>query len=279
MRKMYSRLVLLSLVVVLPIFANAAEPISFPHFRHVDRTLESTAPAEASVLTLLADEDFAPFSFKTADGKMTGVSVQLALAACAELKVKCQVKALSFSGLLPALEQKLGDVIVGGPILRAADLGKFEQTRPYFFAMSEFISRTGSGFLNTDAKRIAGHRLGFTKGSAQETFLRKYYDRSILVDFSDEQTLFEALRTGSLDVAFVDAQHAGFWLKGSDARNCCTVLGEPYFDRASFSHPLAFIMKIDRVDLRDSFDHALDLLQDRGTSSTFFATYLTAMPF
>jgi polar amino acid transport system substrate-binding protein len=279
MRKMYFRSILLSLVAVLSNSVHSAEPVSFPHFRHVDRALQLLRPATATDLMLLADEDFAPYSFKTADGKITGVSVQLALAACAELKVKCQVKSLPFAELLPALAQKQGDVIIGGPVLRSENAKTFEQTRPYFFALSEFLSRTGSVFLNTDAKSIAGHRLGFVKGTAQELFLRKNYDRSNLIDFANEPTLFEALRTGSLDVAFVEAQHAGFWLKGSSARSCCAVLGSPYFDRTSFSHPLSFIVNLDHADLRSSFDYALDSLQEKGVSSNIFATYLTAMPF
>ncbi len=279
MRKMYFKLAALVPVVLSATTVRATEPNAFPHFRHIDRAIDVSGPASASTLTLLADEDFAPFSFKTADGKLTGVSVQLALAACADLKVTCQVKPMPYSELLLALQQKQGDVIVGGPILKASDLGHFQQTRPYFYSMSVFLGRTGTGFAKTDAKTFAGRRLGFVKGTDQDVFLKKNYDRSVLVDFANEAALFEALRTGSLDVAFADALHAGFWIRGSAARNCCVALGGPYFDRSGFSHALSFILGADQVELRDSFDRALDHMQDKGTTNAIFATFLTSLPF
>ncbi len=279
MQKMYFKAVTHSLVVVCATFASASEPYPFPHFRHIDRAVDVSGPAGVSVLTLLADEDFAPFSFKTVDGKLTGVSVQMALAACADLKITCQVKAMPYSQLLTALSEKQGDLIVGGPILKASDAAKFQHTRPYFYSMSNFIGRTGTGLLKTDAKSLAGRRLGFIKGSEQDVFLKKNYDRSVLVDFASEAALFEALRTGSLDVAFADSIHAGFWMHGSAARNCCVALGAPYVDRSGFSHALSFIVAADRVSLRDDFDNALDHLQDKGISNKIFSTFLTSLPF
>lgn len=279
MHKMYFKAFTLSMVAVSATLASAAEPFPFPHFRHIDRAVDVSGPAGVSVLTLLADEDFAPFSFKTADGKLTGVSVQMALAACADLKVTCQVKALPYGQLLSALLEKQGELIVGGPILKPADTAKFQQTRPYFYSMSNFIGRTGTGFLKTDAKSLAGRRLGFIKGSEQDVFLKKNYDRSVLVDFASEAALFEALRTGSLDIVFADSIHAGFWMHGTAARNCCVALGAPYIDRAGFSHALSFIVAADRVALRDDFDNALDHLQDKGISNKIFSTFLMSLPF
>jgi polar amino acid transport system substrate-binding protein len=279
MHKLQFKVLIIVMVAFAANFAHAVEPDTFPHFRHVDRAIEARSANVTSALTLLADEDFAPFSFKTADGKITGLSVQMALAVCGELKIACQIKAMPFSQLLPALAQKQGDVIVGGPVLRGSDQNNYQQTRPYFYAMSIFLGRAGGSIVKTDAKSLAGRRIGFVKATTQETFLQKNYDRSVLVDFVNEAALFEALRTGSLDVGFADVLHVGFWLKGSNARNCCVALGESYFDRAGFSHPLSLIVAGDRGDLRDSFDFALDQLQSKGASSKIFATFLTSIPF
>ena len=279
MRKMYFKVLALAGVVFHTTIASATEPSAFPHFRHIDRAIEVSEPASVSALTLLTDEDFAPFSFKTADGKLTGVAVQMALAACADLKITCQVKALPYGQLLSALLEKQGDMIVGGPLLKSADLGRFQQTRPYFYSMSIFLGRTGTSFVKTDAKSFAGRRLGFVKGTDQDVFLKKSYDRSVLVEFVNEAALFEALRTGSLDLAFADALHAGFWMKGTAARNCCVALGSPYFDRSGFSHGLSFILGADRIELRDSFDNALDHMQDKGVTNAIFSKFLTSLPF
>ena len=71
--------------------AVASEAIQFPMFRHVDKAALAPQAKLPATITLLVDEDFAPFSFKSTDGKLAGVSVQLALGACAELKMQCQL--------------------------------------------------------------------------------------------------------------------------------------------------------------------------------------------
>ncbi|HEY4996032.1 MAG TPA: hypothetical protein VII21_07015, partial [Aestuariivirga sp.] len=95
--------------------AQAGEAIEYPQFRQVDKAQAKPELSLPSKITLLADEDFAPFSFKSIDGKSAGISIQLALSSCALLKLTCDVKFLPYAALLPALASKQGHVVVGGP--------------------------------------------------------------------------------------------------------------------------------------------------------------------
>jgi polar amino acid transport system substrate-binding protein len=278
-QRLYFTVVLLALVAVPSKRAQATDVLQFPHFRHVDKALVETPTGLPQTLTLLTDEDFAPFSFKTADDKLAGISVQLGLAACEELKVKCVLKSKPYSALLGALFQKEGDLVLGGPQAGPKLLEDVLATRPYYYSYSQFALRNGTSFPGVDSKSLAGRRLGFVKGSAQESFLRKYYDRSNLIPFSAEGTLFETLRTGGLDVVFADSLHIAFWLKGKEARGCCVPFGAAFVDKASFTHGLAILTRGNDIALRDAFDAALDRLQEKGITSKILATYLPSSPF
>ncbi|MDE2384151.1 MAG: transporter substrate-binding domain-containing protein [Alphaproteobacteria bacterium] len=253
--------------------------MQFPHFRHVDK---AAIPPQAQLpqnLTLLADEDFAPFSFKGLDGRPVGISVQLGLAACVELKIQCTVKTVAYGALLQALEQKQGDVVLGGPQASDKAAGTIQSTRPYYYSYSQFVVRNGGNFSGVEAKALAGRRLGYVKATAQELFLKKYYDRATLIPFTTEEAMFEALRTGGLDLAFADSLHVAFWIKGNAARGCCAPYGAPFADKGGFTHALVMMTRKEDGPLRQALDLALDRLQEKGVTAKILSTYLPSSPF
>ncbi|MEP6827300.1 MAG: transporter substrate-binding domain-containing protein [Aestuariivirga sp.] len=244
-------------------------------FRHIDKAALAPQAKLPAAIMLLVDEDFAPFSFKSTEGKLAGISVQLALEACAELKVQCQLQAMPYADLLNALQNKRGDLIIGGPPASAT----FASTRPYYYSYSQFFVRNGSNFDGVDVKSLAGRRLGFVKGSGQDAFLKKNFDRATLVPFTSEEAMFEALRTGGLDLAFADSLQGAFWLKSHNSRGCCAPFGGAFVDKTTFTHGLVMLTRSNDGALREALDGALDRLQEKGLSAKAFATYLPSSPF
>jgi len=279
MRRLYSSLAALSLIAAIPSVAGAAEALQFPLFRHIDRQAPAPQVTLPKALTLLTDEDFAPFSFKTAEGRATGISVDLALAACAELKIQCQVKPVPFASLLSSLQEKQGNVVIAGPVATAGTVASFAATKPYYFSFSQFVGKVSTNFPGQDERSLAGRRLGFIAGTQQEAFLKKHYDRANLVPFTDATAMYEALRTGGLDLVFVDSLQAAFWLKGPDARECCAPFGQSFVDKDTFTHGLTMLTRSEDAGLRDAFDYALDRLQDKGSTSAILSSYLPVSPF
>ena len=248
-------------------------------FRHVDPG--SIAPLEFPTVTirLLTDLEYPPFSFQDSNGAMTGISVDIAIAACAEIKITCQVVTKSFAELLPALQNHEGDVIITGLRLTPDILKVAAATRPYFFSSARFITRIGMPFSQPDARDLAGRRIGYVKGTSHAAFLEKYYERSALTPFNDENAVLESLRTASIDAAFTDSLHALFWLKGSNSRGCCITLGESFIDRASFSRNMSLLVDVNQPNLREAFDYAMDRLEEKGITAKIFAHYLPDSPF
>ncbi len=280
-RRVFFWFVFLLSVVSFPIVESLAENNKglFPLFRHVD--VGAVAPMELpkAPVKLLTDADFPPFSFQDANAAMSGISVDLAVAACAELKISCQIIAKPFAELLPALKNHEGDAIISGLRLTPEILNYASATRPYFFSSGRFIARIGMPFSQPDTRALAGRRLGFVKGTGHAAFLEKYYERSALTPFGDETAMLESLRTAAIDAAFTDSLHASFWLKGSHARGCCVALGASFIDRASFSKSMSFLVSTDQANLREALDFALDRLEEKGISAKIFAHYLPDSPF
>ena len=280
-RKVYYVSIFLSLVASHFISESLAanNATAFPLFRHIDSGAVAPLETPAGPIKFLTDTEFPPFSFQNADGAMTGISVDVAIAACAELKVTCQFIPKLFAELLPALKNHEGDAIIAGVRLSPEVLKIAVATRPYFFSSARFITRTGMPFSQPDVKALAGRRLGYVKGTSHAAFLQKYYERAALTPFNDENALLESLRTAAIDAAFTDSMHASFWLKGSNARGCCVMLGESFVDRSSFSKSMSMLVSLDQPNLREALDYALDRLEEKNISAKIFARYLPDSPF
>jgi polar amino acid transport system substrate-binding protein len=267
-------------VTTISLIAGAAQPAwsqsasQIPRYRHIDPA--STVPAELpqGIVRLLADKDFAPFSFVAADGSQAGLSVELAREACAELRLACEIVALPFSELLPALERGDGDAIVTGARLDASIFAKADSTRPYFLSTGQFFIERDTTLSDTTTRTLGGKRLGYVRGTLHGAFIEKYYARSALTPFETTAAMFESLKARQLDTAFSDSLFAQFWLNGPSAAACCIPLGRAFVDRATFSRELTFLARKDRKNLRESLDFALDRLEEKGLTAKVIARYV-----
>lgn len=264
----------LALVASGPGVAQEAAAPGLPLFRHIDSVAKPPAAFAQRTIRLLTDRDFPPFSYETPEGKTAGVSVDLALAVCTELKANCVVIAKAFNELLPALLNNEGDVIVSGLRIDEAVLKKAAMTRPYFWSLGRFAVRVGSQLRGSDIRSLAGRRIGYVANSSHGAWLEKYYSRSTLTPFPSEAEMNEALRTGALDVSFGDGLRLIYWLAGSSSRGCCKPLDGAFVDRQFFSRNLSFLTRKDDPETAKAFDYALDRLQEKGTSAEVFARYL-----
>jgi polar amino acid transport system substrate-binding protein len=263
------------MVVGFGVLGARSEPtVNFPGFRHVDTTTLANSALPTIPVKLLADEDFAPWSFKGADGKLTGISVELALAACAEAALNCTVEAKPFEALLPALRKGEAQLIISGLRPDAQLLQEFVITRPYFRSLARFVVREGSPLSTPDVRTLAGKRLGVVKNSSHHRFLETYYGRSALTPFATALEMQDALRTGQIDVAFGDAVAMSFWLAGSDARRCCAYLGKAFLHRETFSRSLVFVGGKNQNAIVQAFDVSLDQLESQAATAEIFARYL-----
>ncbi len=248
-----------------------------PLFRHAAAE-QLPALAPETQVRLLADDDFAPFSFLSSSGAPGGLSVELAMAACAELKVRCTVATLPFAGIMAALARGDGDVAIAGPRLDAATARQALATRPFFRTMGRFAVQTGNPLTSSDPLSLASKRIGVAANSAHARWLETYYASAEIVAFDDAQKAADALRTGNVDVLFGDNVQLIYWASGQSSGGCCRLLGGAYSDFGTFSRNLVFLVRAERPELRAAFDWGLDMAQKNGATSGILKAYLPLNP-
>ena len=127
----------------------------------------TVAPSAAGTLQVAVLENSPPMSFRDSDGRLTGFSVEVVQAVCAEMKVRCEFR--------PMVLDRVVDALAGGEIdIAAVSLLDTPERRrrillaqPHFRSITLWFARPGV----EPGQR--GLRVAVVKGSAQETYARK----------------------------------------------------------------------------------------------------------
>jgi len=151
-------------------------------------------------------------------------------------------------------------------------------TRPWFRSLGRFAAQSGAALLDSDARNLAGEKIGVVHGTQHEAWLLRHYGNSEIAAFASDAEAQDALRTGSIAALFGDDLRLIYWVRGSASRGCCRLLGGAHTDFDFFSRNAVFLVRGDRPDIRDGFDAALDRLQANGTAEKVFNGYVPLSP-
>jgi polar amino acid transport system substrate-binding protein len=259
--------------------AQESTPPSYepPLFRALEDAPRPAVPENLPV-RLVADADFAPYSFVSSTGAPAGLSVELAIAACERARLRCTLEARPYGEILASLTGGEADVAVTGPRLDPATLKAAEMTRPYFRIMARFAVSTGSTLKSSDAEVLSGSRIGVVKDTVHARWLEAYYGGSYIQPYDDLAAAGAALKADEVDAIFGDNLQVIYWVAGEAAGQCCKLLGGAYSDFDYFSRNLAFLVRPGQPDLRAAFDFGLDEAQRSGATAKIIRTYVPLPP-
>ena len=256
---------------------NPPAPYQPPLFRTVEEQARPKLPDNLSV-KLIADEDFAPYSFLSRTGSPAGISVEIAIAACEQARLACTVEVRPFAEILPALQRGEADVAVTGPRLDEKTLAAARMTRPYFRIMGRFAVSSASTLDTASAAALYGRRVGVVRDTVHARWLTTYYPSARIATFADLAAAGAALQSGEVDAIFGDNLQVIYWVAGEAAANCCRLLDGAYSDFDYFSRNLSFLVRSDRPELAQALDYGLDRAQTTGSTAKILRTYVPLDP-
>jgi len=138
--------------------------------------------ASARDLKIATEGTYAPWSYVDNAGKLTGWDVDIANALCDEMKVKCEIVAQEWDGIIPGLNAKKYDMIVASMGVTEKRKQQVAFTKKYKTTSSQFVAKKGS-IADTSPDALAGKRIGVQRGSIQDEYLTQLYKRSDIVRY------------------------------------------------------------------------------------------------
>ena len=271
--------VLAGLIGVTGSAARTLAADELPLFRQVAKVDVTTSLRKVRRIRFAVDTQFPPFAFRDTAGALTGFLPLSVDAMCTDLKIKCEFVIHDTADMEGALTGKEADVAVYMKARDELDFEKLEFTRPFLHPFGRFATRTSSPIRKTDVRTLAGKRIGVREGTTHASFIKQYFNRSLLVSFANHEDLYEAARTGKVDVVFDDAFRLMFWLQGTISRQCCHFVGRGYLDRSRFSKPLSMVVRREDNDLRKVLDYGLDRLQSSGRFALIYNRFFPQSPY
>ncbi|MBV2186516.1 MAG: transporter substrate-binding domain-containing protein [Rhizobium sp.] len=223
----------------------------------------------------LTTTDFPPFNFADQTGRLAGFHIDLARAICGELGIeaKCQIQALPYSELEPALAAGQGEAVLAGMAVSEDLRARFSFTRPYMLLPARFARNKDIELPGTGADALFGRRVGVVSGTAHEAMLRAFFPDIQAVPFADRDKMLEQLKGKKVDAVFADSLQLSFWTAGDAAGNCCALFGQAYTSERFLGEGLTIMLRLDDAVLVAAFDSALAALSRNGRLQEIYLRY------
>jgi cyclohexadienyl dehydratase len=155
----------------------------------------------AGVLRVGLTEDYRPFSFADASGKVEGIDVDMAMSLAQSLGVKLEIVKTSWSALKSDLETDGFDIAMGGITitLERQKMGLF--SNPVFSSGKAPITHCGDEpkYETIAAIDQPGVHVIVNPGGTNERFDRAHLQKATIIQWSDNATIFDALVEGKAD--------------------------------------------------------------------------------
>jgi polar amino acid transport system substrate-binding protein len=256
-----------------------AQGVAIPNFWDPRAQLERPELPATRTIRFLVDDDFPPLHFPGLDGNPTGLSVELARAACERLTLTCTVQVRRFDTLLDALSERQGDVVAAAIPVTADLRQRFAVTSPYFKIPARFAVRRDRNQPSPDAKALSGKNIGVVQGTAHEAFVKAFVPGAALKPYPELVAAQTALKAGEIDYLFADGLGLALWIGGEEAGGCCDFSGGPYLESRFFGEGIGFITRTDDEALRRALDFALQQLWKEGKYAELYLRFFPVSPF
>lgn len=248
------------IALLLGVSTAVAQPVVTPNFRDQSPAAAALPPLpDRARVRFLTSVDYPPFNFLDARGRLAGLNVELSRAICEELDILdvCQIEAMPFEELLPALLRGDGDAVIAGLAVTAEARSDLVFTGSYFRYPARLIARTDNTLDAALGSGMQGQAVGVVEGTAHQAMLLSFFPEARATPFADRQAMLDAVRDGSVEAAFGDGVGLAFWLGSENAAGCCTFAGGPYLSDVFLGEGLSIALRASDSALAQAFDGAL----------------------
>lgn len=253
----------------------SSQEISPPVFIDLDGSTRRPALAGTDRIRFLTTINFPPFNFVDQTGQLSGFNVDLARAICDELQIteQCQIQALPWAELEPALTAGQGEAVIAGWPINTRLRSAFAFSDVYLQLPARFVQRLEAEPLGLTPDTIKDRRIGVVDASTHEAMLRAYFPDAQAVVYQRSSWMFDDLKAGKIDAVFSDGMELSFWLSGKASAGCCRFAGGPYLSETFLGEGMAIAVQRDRGDLAQAFTFALQALMRDGRFAEIFSRY------
>ncbi|WP_086995517.1 transporter substrate-binding domain-containing protein [Rhizobium sullae] len=240
-------------------------------------------PAE---ITIATEGAYEPWNFTRSDGKLDGFEIDLANDLCGRMKIKCNIVAQDWDGLIPSLNAKKFDAIMASMIVTEKRLAVISFSEAYAPTSAAFLvekagplgNLPGTGTtvnLGDDKAKVEGElkplrdaldgkTVGAQVSTANVAFLDSYFKG--VVETREYKTVEQHdldMQAGRIDAVVAQRTSLNATLAKDDFKDYA--IAGPTFTGGVFGQGIAVGLRKDDTELKAMFDAAIAAAKADGT--------------
>jgi polar amino acid transport system substrate-binding protein len=222
------------------------------------------AAAQEKTVKIATEGAYAPWNFTGAGGKLEGFEIDLANDLCARMKVKCEIVAQDWDGIIPALQAGKFDAIVASMSITPERAEKVDFTHKYYNTPSALAAPKDTTLKGVTKEDLAGKTVGVATTTTHFNYASKTYTDSTIKGYPSSPEEQADLANGRLDAIEDDIVVLSQWLDTPDGA-CCKILGSPSPQPVEIFGPGAGIaVRKGETDLVNQFNAAIAAIRANG---------------
>lgn len=235
--------------------------------------------AKAETLRVGMECTYAPFNFKTADGKLDGYDVDVAKGVAkilgTELKFVCQ----KWDGMIPALLANKFDLVVASMSITSSRLEKMDFSAPYRISVGRLVGKKDMSvkLFDDSGKPMADNFKGLKIGMGRATTYSKWFEAKLpdakVVYYDSSEAMYLDLTNGRTDMIMTNPMKAFLkFLSKEDGAGFGFV--SPQIDETEyFGVGVGIGLRKGNDDLKKRLDAAVLELTKNGSLKTYALKY------
>jgi polar amino acid transport system substrate-binding protein len=225
------------------------------------------------VLRFVTESDYPPFNYYDEDGTLTGFNIDLARALCAELEVTCEINAADWDSLVKTVQAEEADAVMASLAMTPKTVEQVDFTDGYYATPAKFVTQVSSDIVNVTPEALVDVKIGVTKDTAHERYLRDFFSKSKIMPFESDEDVRNALKSGEVQAVFGDAISMMFWINGQEAAGCCQFRGRGFLEARYFGEGVGIAVAKSNIRLKEVLNYALARVRASGRFEELMLRY------
>lgn len=238
----------------------------------IRRTFLATAAALTLAGPALAQDQlrigvegaYPPFSFKEADGSLSGLDIEIARALCEQMGRECELVEQEWDGMIPALKARKFDAIVASMSVTEERKRQIDFSEKYYQTPARVVAPVDAGFEST-AEGLSGKRLGVQRGATHQCYAEKTFPGAEIVLYGTQEEVFRDLALGRIDAQLSDSLIAQESFLSSDEGADYAFLEGDHTDLECYGEGVGVAVRKGDEELAQAFSDAITAIREDGT--------------
>ncbi len=204
---------------------------------------------------------YPPFSYTTADGKLAGFDIDIAIALCKAMGVEYKLVAQDWDGIIPALMAKKYDAIIASMSITEERKKKVAFSNKYYNTPAKFVCKKNTVKEFTKAT-LKGKTVGVQRATTHDSYLTDNYGKDVKIKrYATQDDAYLDMAAGRVDFLLADsvALSDGF-LKKPEGKDF-EFVGPDMTDVRWFGEGVGVACRKKDKDLVEMFNKAIDQIR------------------